>query len=233
MLGKLFGVGVGPGDPELLTLKAVRVIKSVSYVAYPVLEDNESFSKSVVASYLNKDVIEIPLIVPMTVQRNPAQLAYDLSAKKISKILDDGENVVCLCEGDPFFYGSFMYIFSRLSDQYDIEIIPGITSLTAGTSAAKLPLLARNEYLTVIPGTLEEALIRDRILRADAAVIMKVGRHIEKIKSILNDLSLTSCSTYIEYATLPHQRVLKLIDSPLIAPYFSMIIVTKGTDPWL
>ena len=86
MLGKLFGVGVGPGDPELLTLKAVRVIKSVRYVAYPVLEDNESFSKSVVASYLNKDVIEIPLIVPMTVQRNPAQLAYDLSAKKLAQM---------------------------------------------------------------------------------------------------------------------------------------------------
>ena len=199
MRGKLFGVGVGPGDPELLTLKAVRVIKSVSYVAYPVLEDNESFSKSVVASYLTKDVIEIPLIVPMTVQRKPAQTAYDLSTKKISKILDDGENVVCLCEGDPFFYGSFMYIFSRLSDRYDIEIIPGITSLTAGTSAAKLPLLARNEYLTVIPGTLEEALIRDRILGADAVVIMKVGRHIKKIISVLDDLSLTSCSTYIEY----------------------------------
>ena len=233
MTGKLFGVGVGPGDPELLTIKAANVLRLVSYIAYPVLEGSKSFSRSVVSSYLSLGVKEIRLIVPMTVARGPALKAYDLSAKKISKILDKGENVACLCEGDPFFYGSFMYIFTRLSKYYEIEVIPGITSLTAGTAVAKLPLLARNEHLTVIPAPLEEKEIRNRILQADAIVIMKVGRHLKKIKSILDELGLSRFSTYIEHATLPSERVYKLIDAPSVAPYFSLIIVTKGADPWL
>jgi precorrin-2/cobalt-factor-2 C20-methyltransferase len=233
MKGKLFGVGVGPGDPELLTIKAVNVLRSVSCIAFPILEDNKSFSRAVVGSYLGQDVKEIPLIVPMTVARGPAQKAYDLSAKKISKVLEKGKNVACLCEGDPFFYGSFMYIFSRLSKYYEIEVIPGITSLTAGTSVAKLPLLARNEHLVVIPAPLKETEIRNRVLQADSVVIMKVGRHLKKIKSILYELGLGRFSTYIEHATLPSERVCKLIDAPSVAPYFSMIIVTKGADPWL
>ena len=149
MLGKLFGLGLGPGDPELVTVKAVRILKSVSAVAFPILEGKESFSRSIEDQYIPKEINQIPIVVPMTQDRLPAQKAYDKAAQEISEILDCGQDVACLCEGDPFFYGSFMYIFARLSKMYEVEIIPGVTSVTACAAAAKMPLLARNEHLTV------------------------------------------------------------------------------------
>ena len=233
MLGKLFGLGLGPGDPELVTVKAVRILKSVSAVAFPILEGKESFARSIADQYIPKEINQIPIVVPMTQDRLPAQKAYDKAAQEISEILDRGQDVACLCEGDPFFYGSFMYIFARLSKMYEVEIIPGVTSVTACAAAAKMPLLARNEHLTVIPGTLEPEDLRSRILNADAVVIMKVGRHLDKIKKVLEEVELSSEATYVEYASLPAQQVLKLINAPKTAPYFSMILVAKGADPWL
>jgi len=233
MIGKLFGLGLGPGDPELVTVKAVRILKSVSAVAFPVLEGKESFARSIANRYIPKGLGQIPIVVPMTQDRLPAQKAYDKAAQEISKILNRGQDVACLCEGDPFFYGSFMYIFARLSKMYEVEIVPGVTSMTACAAVAKMPLLARNEHLTVIPGTLGPEELRNRILNADAVVIMKVGRHLEKIKKVLEDVELSSGAIYVEYASLPEQKVLKIINAPKIAPYFSMILVAKGADPWL
>ncbi|MGY9036013.1 MAG: precorrin-2 C(20)-methyltransferase, partial [Rhodobacterales bacterium] len=175
MLGKLFGLGLGPGDPELVTVKAVRILKSVSAVAFPILEGKESFARSIAAQYIPEEIDQISIVVPMTQDRLPAQKAYDEAAHQISKVLDRGQDVACLCEGDPFFYGSFMYIFARLSKMYEVEIVPGVTSMTACAAVAKMPLLARNEHLTVIPGTLAPEELRNRILNADAVVIMKVG----------------------------------------------------------
>ena len=114
MLGKFFGLGLGPGDPELVTVKAVRILKSVSAVAFPILEGKESFARSIADQYIPKEINQIPIVVPMTQDRLPAQKAYDKAAQEISEILDRGQDVACLCEGDPFFYGSFMYIFARL-----------------------------------------------------------------------------------------------------------------------
>jgi precorrin-2/cobalt-factor-2 C20-methyltransferase len=233
MLGKLFGLGLGPGDPELVTVKAVRILKSVSAVAFPILEGKESFARSIAAQYIPEEIDQISIVVPMTQDRLPAQKAYDEAAHQISKVLDRGEDVACLCEGDPFFYGSFMYIFARLSKMYEVEIIPGVTSMTACAAVAKMPLLARNEHLTVIPGTLAPEELRNRILNADAVVIMKVGRHLDKIKKVLEEVELSSEAIYVEYASLPTQQVLKIINAPKTAPYFSMILVAKGADPWL
>jgi precorrin-2/cobalt-factor-2 C20-methyltransferase len=233
MLGKLFGLGLGPGDPELVTVKAVRILKSVSAVAFPILEGKESFARSIAAQYIPEEIDQISIVVPMTQDRLPAQKAYDEAAYQISKVLDRGHDVACLCEGDPFFYGSFMYIFARLSKMYEVEIIPGVTSMTACAAVAKMPLLARNEHLTVIPGTLAPEELRNRILNADAVVIMKVGRHLDKIKKVLEEVELSSEAIYVEYASLPTQQVLKIINAPKTAPYFSMILVAKGADPWL
>ena len=233
MLGKLFGLGLGPGDPELVTVKAVRILKSVSAVAFPILEGKESFARSIAAQYIPEEIDQISIVVPMTQDRLPAQKAYDEAAHQISKVLDRGHDVACLCEGDPFFYGSFMYIFARLSKMYEVEIIPGVTSMTACAAVAKMPLLARNEHLTVIPGTLAPEELRNRILNADAVVIMKVGRHLDKIKKVLEEVELSSEAIYVEYASLPTQQVLKIINAPKTAPYFSMILVAKGADPWL
>lgn len=233
MNGTLYGIGLGPGDPELMTLKAYRLISGAEVVAYPALEDGESFARSIAADVIPPDAVEITIHIPMTVERGPAQAAYDQGAADIALHLDAGRDVVVLCEGDPFFYGSFMYLFARLAGKYDTEVVPGVTSVTTCAAVSGRPLAARNEVLTIIPGPLDEATMQARIAAAEAVVIMKVGRHLPKIRKVLDVLGLTENATYVERASLPSQRVLPLEGAPCDAPYFSMILVTKGQDPWL
>ncbi|PIB23198.1 precorrin-2 C(20)-methyltransferase [Amylibacter kogurei] len=233
MIGKLYGVGLGPGDPELMTLKAYRLIQNADVVAYPTLEGGDSFARSIAADVIPNGVGEIAIHVPMSVEREPAQAAYDTGAADIAGALDAGKNVVVLCEGDPFFYGSFMYLFSRLADRYETEVVAGVTSVTACAAAVQKPLTARNEVLTIIPGPIGEDDLHARISGAEAVAIMKVGRHLPKIKKVLTELNLIQHAVYVERATLPVQKVMPLADVPEPAPYFSMILVTKGNDPWL
>ena len=143
------------------------------------------------------------------------------------------EDVVVLCEGDPFFYGSFMYLFSRLSDQFETEIVPGVTSITTCAAVAGKPLSARSEVLTVVPGPLPDDEMRKRVEMAGSVAIMKVGRHLGRIRTMLDDMGLTARSTYVARASLDQQQVLDLARAPDPAPYFSMILITKGQDPWL
>lgn len=233
MTGTLYGVGLGPGAPDLVTLRAARLIESADVVAYPTLAGADSFARAIAADLIAKDAQEIIMDVPMSVERAPAQAAYDKGAAEIAAALDAGRDVVCLCEGDPFFYGSFMYLFARLSDRYRVEVVPGVTSITACAASAGLPLAARNERLTVLPGPLPEAELRARIDGAESVVIMKVGRHLAKIRAVIDDLGLTASAVYVERATLPQEVVLPLAEAPKKAPYFSMILLTKGADPWL
>ncbi|MFT6118791.1 MAG: precorrin-2/cobalt-factor-2 C20-methyltransferase [Yoonia sp.] len=231
--GKLYGVGLGPGAADLMTLRAARLIEKASVVAYPTLAGGDSFARSIAAELISPSCREIIMDVPMTVERAPAQAAYDMGAADIAAVLDAGEDVVCLCEGDPFFYGSFMYVFARLSGKYQVEVVPGVTSITACAASAGMPLAARNERLTVLPGPLPADELRARIDGAESVVIMKVGRHMAKIRSVIDELGLTDHAVYVERATLPQEVVLPLADAPEKAPYFSMILLTKGADPWL
>lgn len=231
MSGKLYGIGLGPGDPELMTLKAHRLISGASVVAYPALENGDSFARSIAADVISAEV-EIVINVPMTVERGPAQAAYDKGAADIAVQLEAGRDVVVLCEGDPFFYGSFMYLFARLSERFEVEVVPGVTSVTACAAVAGRPLTARNEVLTIIPGPMPEDEMRSRIAGAEAVAIMKVGRHLPKIRRVLVGLGIADAH-YIERASLPNQKVMALAEAPETAPYFSMILVTKGDDPWL
>ena len=233
MTGTLFGVGLGPGAPDLITLRAARLIEGASVVAYPSLAGAASFARAIAADLIAPGAQEIVMDVPMSVQRAPAQEAYDKGAAEIAAALDAGQDVVCLCEGDPFFYGSFMYLFARLSGDYRVEVVPGVTSVTACAARAGLPLAARNERLTVLPGPLPEDELRARIEGAESVVIMKVGRHLAKIRGVIDALGLTDGAVYVERATLPEEVVLPLADAPDKAPYFSMILLTKGADPWL
>ncbi len=233
MTGTLYGVGLGPGAADLMTLRAARLIEKAAVVAYPSLAGGDSFARAIAADLISNDAREIIMDVPMTVERAPAQAAYDQGAADIAAALDAGDDVVCLCEGDPFFYGSFMYIYARLSDRYNVEIVPGVTSITACAATAGMPLAARNERLTVLPGPLPEAELRARIDGAESVVIMKVGRHMAKIRAVIDGLGLTDHAVYVERATLPQEIVLPLADAPENAPYFSMILLTKGADPWL
>ncbi|MFO7771713.1 MAG: precorrin-2 C(20)-methyltransferase [Roseovarius gahaiensis] len=233
MSGVLYGVGIGPGDPDLMTLRAHRLIAGAQVVAYPSLAGGASFARSIAAGVIAKGAREIVMDVPMTVARGPAQAAYDTGAAQISAVLDQGDDVVCLCEGDPFFYGSFMYLFARLADRYRVEVVPGVTSITTCAARAGMPLAARNERLTVLPGPLPEVELRARIDGAESVAIMKVGRHLEKIRAVIGDLGLMDRAMYIERASLPDEVVCPLSEAPEKAPYFSMILLTKGADPWL
>lgn len=233
MTGTLYGVGLGPGDPELLTLKAHRLICAAKVIAYPTLAGGDSFARSIAAEFFPEDAEQIVIDVPMTTAREPAQAAYDQAAEDIARHLENGHDVITLCEGDPFFYGSFMYLFARLSERFPTEIVPGVTSMTACAAAQGLPLAARNDVLTVIPGPLDEATMAARIRDAETAVIMKVGRHLSKIRRVLATADLADRAAYIERATLPNEVRVPLSDAPETAPYFSMILVTKGADPWL
>ncbi|WP_422002574.1 precorrin-2 C(20)-methyltransferase [Roseovarius mucosus] len=233
MAGKLYGVGLGPGDPELMTLRAHRLIAGATVVAYPALAGGESFARAIAAGVIAPGAREIVMDVPMSVERAPAQAAYDRGAAEIADALDGGDNVVCLCEGDPFFYGSFMYLFARLSGRYEVEVVPGVTSIAACAARAGRPLVARNERLTVLPGPLPEAELRARIEGAESVAIMKVGRHLAKIRGVIEGLGLTAEAVYVERASLAEEIVCPLAQAPEKAPYFSMILLTKGADPWL
>jgi len=232
-VGKLYGVGLGPGAADLMTLRAARLIEGAKVVAYPSLAGGASFARAIAAELIPQDAREIIMDVPMTVDRAPAQAAYDIGAAQIASALEEGEDVICLCEGDPFFYGSFMYLYARLSERYEVEVVPGVTSITACAARAGRPLVARNERLTVLAGPLDEAELRARIEGAESVVIMKVGRHMAKIHRVIDELGLSAKATYVERATLPQEVVLPLVDAPSTAPYFSMILITKGDDPWL
>lgn len=233
MTGTLYGVGLGPGAPDLITLRAARLIETAEIIAYPTLAGADSFARSIAADLIPHGAREIVMDVPMSVERAPAQAAYDEGAARIADALKAGQDVVCLCEGDPFFYGSFMYLHARLHRDFTVKVVPGVTSVTACAAEAGRPLVARNERLTVLPGPMDEAELRSRIAGAEAVAIMKVGRHMTKIRAVIDDLGLTDHASYVERATLPEQIVVPLSQAPAKAPYFSMILLTKGADPWL
>lgn len=232
--GTLYGVGLGPGDPDLMTVKAHRLICSAKVVAYPAPDDGESFARSIAAHIIPDDAREIPIIVPMRVERYPAKDVYDRAAEEIGAALSAGEDVVTLCEGDPFFYGSFMYLYERLSGSYPCEIVPGVTSLTACAARLGRPLTARNDVLTVIPGPLADEEISARIEAAGAIAIMKVGRHLERLKRLISGLGLLGHAGYVERATLASEKAMPLAEvNDASAPYFSMILIYKGDEAWM
>ncbi|RVV97400.1 precorrin-2 C(20)-methyltransferase [Mesobaculum littorinae] len=234
MSGTLYGIGVGPGDPELLTLKAARLIASCPVVAYPVLPGTDSFARRIAAAHIPPTAREIAMEVPMRPDRAPAQAAYDTGAAHLADALAAGQDVACLCEGDPLFYGSFMYLSARLSGRFPVVAVPGVTSLTAAAAAAQRPLAARNDSVAVLPGTLPEDVLTARIAAAETVAILKVGRHLPKIVAAVRGAGCLDQASYVERASIPgEERVCPLAQAPAEAPYFSMILISKGTDPWL
>ena len=226
MKGMLFGVGLGPGDPELMTRKAVRLIREAKIIAYPEPSNGSSFARSIAEEFLPEEVLEIPISIPMLEDTYPAKQIYEEAARTISKHLQTGTDVIVLCQGDPFFYGSFMYLFTHFVDsKFSVEIVPGVSSLNSCASVAQNPLCARMEPLRILPAPMPEDQLVQELERIGGAVIVKVGRHMSKIRRVLKNIGIESEAVYISHATLPQQTVLKLEDAPEQAPYFSVILV--------
>lgn len=228
MSGTVYGIGVGPGDPELITLKALRLLQAAPVIAYPAPDTGDSFARAIVATHLPGGQAEIAIRMPIGDGQFPKHDIYDRAAAEIAGHAAAGRDVVVLCEGDPFFYGSFMYLHERLAGRCAVKIVPGVSSLMACAGAANLPLVTRNEALMVIPAPIGDEDLRARLADCEAAAIVKVGRHLARVRGILNELGLAGNAWYIERATLAAERVMPLVEmEDERAPYFSMILVRR------
>ncbi len=234
MSGTLYGLGIGPGDPELITVKALRLLERAPVIAYPAPEEGESLARSIVAPHLSGDKkTEVVIRMPLVAARFPAGAVYDRAAEELGGHLEAGRDVAVLCEGDPFFYGSFMYLFGRMAERFTVEVVPGVSSLTACAAVLGAPLAARNDVLTVVPAPLDEAALKARLAGAEAVAIIKVGRHFAKVRRVLDALGLVDRARYVEHATMASQRILPLdAVAEEGVPYFSMILVHKRGEAW-
>ena len=230
MTGQLFGLGLGPGDPELVTVKALRLLRTAAVIAYPAPKGGRSFARSIVAQWITPAQREIAIDFPMRPGPPPVGV-YDDAAAAIAGELDEDHDVAFLCQGDPFFYGSFAPIFARLAPRYCVTIVPGVSSLVACAAAAATPLVQRDETLSVIPATLPEPDLRRRLGESDSAAIIKLGRHAAKIQKVLTALGLIDGTVYVERASQPRGRVAPLADiDPESVPYFAMALVRRNRE---
>jgi precorrin-2/cobalt-factor-2 C20-methyltransferase len=225
--GHLYGLGMGPGDPELVTLKAFRLLCAAAVVAYPAPEEGDSFARRIAAEWLNRGQKEIAIRFPMRPGPPPAAI-YDEAAARLAAGLDRGEDIAFLCQGDPLFYGSFAGILTRLAPRYPVTVVPGVSSLTACAAAAGLPLVQRDAAMAVIPATLDEEALTRRLAEAECAAVIKLGRHFAKLRRVADRLGLLDRAIYIEHASLPDQRVMPLAEvDPADVPYFAMALLRR------
>jgi precorrin-2/cobalt-factor-2 C20-methyltransferase len=232
--GRLFIVGLGPGDPELMTLKAARILAETPLVAYFAKAGRRGHARGVVEGRLHPAAEELRFDYPFTTEisvEDPRYLAemgefYEGCARVLAERLEGGDDVALLCEGDPFFYGSAMYLFDRLTGDYPCEVVPGVTGMAGCWSQARTPMTHGDDVLSVLPGTLDETSLVQRLGHCDAAVIMKVGRNMPKIRRALGQAGLADRAVCVERGTMGDQRITPLAampDGP--APYFSLVLV--------
>ena len=233
MTGIVYGIGVGPGDPELVTVKAARLIASADLVAYPAPETGDSFARTIAAPHMKPGQREFAIRMKIGEGQYPKDEVYDAAADRLARAAEAGETVVVLCEGDPFFYGSFMYLYARLASRARVVVVPGVSSLMACAIASGGALAAKNDVLTVVPAPLPEAELKRRLAESEAAAIIKLGRHLPKVRKVLGELGLSAHARYVEHATLDSQKVIRLDDfDGATAPYFSMLLVHRRGEAW-
>jgi precorrin-2/cobalt-factor-2 C20-methyltransferase len=240
-VGTFHGVGLGPGDPELVTMKAVRIIREAPVVAYFAKKGRRGHARAIVDGWLVPGVEEMPLHYPMTTEVHFGEDAYvrevgafyEESAGRIAAVLSGGRNVALVCEGDPMFYGSFMHLFVRLRDRFPVAVVPGVTGMAGCWAAARAPITWGDDVLTVLPGTLPADALGKRLAECDAAVIMKLGSNFPKVRAALVAAGLADRAIYVERGTMAGERVVRLADKEDdTAPYFSMILVPgEGRRP--
>lgn len=234
MTGKLIGVGVGPGDPELVTLKAIRALERADVVAHFAKNGHAGNGRTIAAGYLRPDIAELALIYPVTTEipkcdakyRDAIGAFYDVSAASVAARLDAGLTVAVVCEGDPLFYGSFMHLHARLASRYPTEVIAGVSGMSGCWSSAGLPIAQGEDVFTVIPGTLPEPELVRRLAEADAIVVMKLGRNLPKVRRALAHTQRLAGAIYVERGTMRDAVTMRLADKPDDdAPYFAVVLV--------
>ncbi|MEU8813636.1 precorrin-2 C(20)-methyltransferase [Actinoplanes sp. NPDC048796] len=234
MAGRLYGVGVGPGDPELITLKAARLIAGADVVAYHAARHGRSNARAIAASLLREEQIEEPLIYPVTTEgtdhpggyQGAIDEFYTEAAARLAAHLDAGRTVVVLAEGDPFFYGSYMHMHKRLAHRYETEVVPGVTSVSAASAVLGRPLMERDETLTVLPGTLPPAELAARLSSTESAAVMKLGRTFDGVREALDRAGRLGDAWYVERATTDRERSARFAEvDPETVPYFSLALL--------
>ncbi len=232
--GRLIGVGTGPGDPELLTLKAVRALGQAHVVAHFAKRGSNGNARATVSAYLDPEAIELPLIYPVTTEIDRQHIDYKSAigafyaeaADLVGAHLSAGRSVAVLSEGDPLFYGSYMHLHVRLAPRFPTEIIPGVTAMSGCWSAVAMPIVQGDDVLAVLPGTLSEFELTRRLADSDAAVIMKVGRNLPKIRRALKASGRLDRAVYVERGTMPETVSMRVADkADDKAPYFSIVLV--------
>jgi len=232
--GKLIGVGVGPGDPELITLKAMRALGEAHMIAFFAKAGNESHSRAIAAQHLRAGVTELPLLYPVTTElpkctnryRDIIRDFYDSAAATIAAHLEGGSTVAVLCEGDPLFYGSYMHLHARLAPRFATDVIAGVTGMSGCWSAAGMPIAQGDDVFTVLPATLPENELTRRLADADAAVVMKVGRHLPKLRRALKCSGRLERAIYVERGTMAEAKMIPLTaKTDDEAAYFAVVLV--------
>ena len=232
--GTLIAVGLGPGDPELITVKALRALERAGAVAYFAKAGNQSHAHAIAAAHLRPDVPKLPLLYPVTIELDhkgePYRRAicdfFDQSAAAVAHELDRGITVAVICEGDPLFYGSYMHLHERLAPRYRTEVIAGVTGMSGCWSSVGTPIAQGDDVFTVLPGTLAEEELARRIGDTDAAVIMKVGRNLPKVRRALARAGRLERALYVERGTMNGAKTMRLADKrDDVAPYFAIVLV--------
>ncbi|MCQ6247737.1 precorrin-2 C(20)-methyltransferase [Streptomyces malaysiensis] len=237
--GRLYGVGLGPGDPSLMTVRAVEVIAEADVIAYHSARHGRSIARSIAERHLRPDHIEERLVYPVTTEstdhpggyRGAMEEFYADAAARLAAHLDAGRTVAVLAEGDPLFYGSYMHMHKRLADRYPTEVVPGVTSVSAAAARLGAPLVEGEEVLTVLPGTLPEEELTARLATADAAAVMKLGRTFPAVRRALERSGRLADARYVERATMNAERTAALAEvDPESVPYFSMAVLPSRVD---
>jgi precorrin-2 C20-methyltransferase/precorrin-3B C17-methyltransferase len=235
--GTLFGIGMGPGDPELVTVKAARVIGAADVVAYHSAQHGRSIARRIAEPYLRPGQIEEHLIYPVTTETTDHPGGYDgamedfytQAAERIAAHLDAGRDVALLAEGDPLFYSSYMHMHTRLTQRFRAVIVPGVTSVSAASAATSTPLVTGDEVLSILPGTMPTAELARRLADTDAAVIMKLGRTYPQVREALSLAGRLDDALYVERASTDRERVLAAADvDETKVPYFSLVVLPGG-----
>lgn len=234
MTGALYGVGVGPGDPELITVKAVRILRSTPVVAHFAKRGAAGNACTTAAPYLSAEQTVLRMEYPLTVEAPPAGTSYaevlhgfyDRSARQVAEHLEAGRDVAVLCEGDPLFFGSFMYLHDRLAACFPTHVIAGVTSVGAASALVGKPLTRRSDEFRVLVGISDEDELVSGLSGAGAVVVMKLGRNLAKVKRAVERAGLLDQAWYVERATMPGERALPLgrVEDES-APYFSLVMI--------